>query len=124
MLAHDTHKFESRYTDSLIGPLPEARELYARRSPLTNAGSIHAPVILFQGADDKVVLPNQAEAMAEALRVRGIPVTLVIFEGEGHGFRRADTIRRSLDLELGFFAQVFGFEPPGLSERPELLSGV
>jgi dipeptidyl aminopeptidase/acylaminoacyl peptidase len=70
------------------------------------------------------VLPNQAEAMAEALRSRGVPVTLVIFEGEGHGFRRADTIRRSLDLELGFFARVFGFEAPGLSERPELLSGV
>ncbi len=117
LLASDTHKFESRYLDGLIGPLPEAEALYVERSPIHHIGRLTCPLIFFQGLDDKTVPPNQAETMVEAIAARGLPVAYYAFEGEGHGFRRAETLRRVLDLELGFYGRVFGFTPPGLSEE-------
>jgi dipeptidyl aminopeptidase/acylaminoacyl peptidase len=110
VLAQDTHKFESRYLDTLIGPYPERRDLYAERSPLHHLEGLDRPVIFFQGLDDKVVPPNQAEMLFEALRTRGIPTAYVPFEGEQHGFRKAENIRRALEGELYFFAKVLGFE--------------
>jgi dipeptidyl aminopeptidase/acylaminoacyl peptidase len=103
-LARDTHKFESRYLDWLIGPYPEREDLYRERSPLTHADALNCPVIFFQGADDRVVPPNQTEMMVDALRGRGIPVGYLLFAGEQHGFRRAETIKRALDAELYFYA--------------------
>ena len=103
-LARDTHKFESRYLDWLIGPYPERADLYRERSPLTYADRLRRPVIFFQGADDRVVPPNQTELMVEALRRQGIPTGYLLFQGEQHGFRRADNIKRALDAELYFYA--------------------
>jgi dipeptidyl aminopeptidase/acylaminoacyl peptidase len=111
LLAQDTHKFESRYLDTLIGPYPERRDLYVARSPLHHLEGLSRPVIFFQGLDDKVVPPNQAVLMYEALRKRGIPTAYIPFEGEQHGFRKAENIRRALEGELYFFARVFGFAP-------------
>ena len=106
----DTHKFESRYSHSLIGPYPERRDLYFERSPVHFADRLSCPVIFFQGLEDKVVPPNQAEMMVEALRKKGVPVAYVAFAGEQHGFRKAENIKRSLDGELYFYSRVFGFE--------------
>lgn len=117
LLARDTHKFEARYLDGLIGPLPETKALYAERSPITHLDRLACPIIFFQGLDDKTVPPNQAETMVAAMEARGLPVAYYAFAGEGHGFRRAETIKRVLELELDFYGRVFGFEPPGLSER-------
>jgi dipeptidyl aminopeptidase/acylaminoacyl peptidase len=111
LLAQDTHKFESRYLDTLIGPYPERRDLYVARSPLHHLEGLNRPVIFFQGLDDKIVPPNQAVLMVEALRKRRIPTAYVPFEGEQHGFRKAENIRRALEGELYFFARVFGFTP-------------
>jgi dipeptidyl aminopeptidase/acylaminoacyl peptidase len=108
-LARDTHKFESRYLDRLIGPYPERRDLYRARSPLHFADRIGCPVIFFQGLEDRVVPPNQAEAMVAALAKRGVPHAYVPFPGEQHGFRRAENIATALSGELGFYARVFGF---------------
>ncbi|HKV85345.1 MAG TPA: S9 family peptidase [Ktedonobacterales bacterium] len=109
ILDSDSHKFESRYNHSMIGPYPERKDLYVARSPIHFTDQISCPVILFQGLDDKVVTPNQAEMIVEALRRKGLPVAYLAFEGEGHGFRKAENIRRSLDGELYFYARVFGF---------------
>jgi dipeptidyl aminopeptidase/acylaminoacyl peptidase len=109
-LAKETHKFESRYLDGLIGPYPARRDLYLERSPINFTDQLSCPVIFFQGLEDKVVPPNQAEMMVEALRKKGVPVAYVAFEGEQHGFRRAENIKRSLDGELYFYSRVFGFE--------------
>jgi dipeptidyl aminopeptidase/acylaminoacyl peptidase len=109
-LAKETHKFESRYLDNLIGPYPERRDLYVQRSPIHYAERLSVPVIFFQGLEDKVVPPNQAETMVEALRQKGVPVAYVAFEGEQHGFRRAENIKRALDGELYFYSRVFKFE--------------
>lgn len=106
-----THKFESRYLESLVGPYPEVRERYRARSPLHHLDGFDRPVIFFQGDEDAVVPPEQTEPMVEALRAKGVPVAYVLFEGEQHGFRRAEHIRTALDGELSFYAQVFGFEP-------------
>ena len=103
-LARDTHKFESRYLDWLIGPWPQEERLYAERSPINHADRLSVPVIFFQGADDKVVPPNQTELMVAALKERGVPVAYFLFDGESHGFRKAETIKRALDAELYFFA--------------------
>ncbi len=103
-LARDTHKFESRYLDWLVGPYPQEERLYADRSPINHADRLSAPVIFFQGADDRVVPPSQTELMVAALKERGVPVGYFLFDGEQHGFRKAETIRRSLDAELTFFA--------------------
>ena len=108
-LALDTHKFESRYLDRLIGPYPERKDLYRERSPIHFSDRLSCPVILFQGLEDKVVPPNQAERMVEALRAKGLPVAYVAYEGEQHGFRRSENIRRSLEAELYFYARIFGF---------------
>ena len=110
-LVRDTHKFESRYLDRLVGPYPEAIAVYRERSPIHHAAKLSCPVIFFQGSDDKVVPPNQASAMVEALRTRHAPVAFLLFAGEGHGFRQADNIRRALDSELYFYGRVFGFDP-------------
>ena len=115
-LARDTHKFESRYLDRLIGPLPEAEAVYDARSPLLHADGISCPVIFLQGTEDKVVPPDQTEAMAAALQARGIPVALLLFDGEGHGFRQAENIVMALEAELSFFARILGFEAPGVPE--------
>lgn len=111
LLAADTHKFESRYLDGLIGPYPQARDVYVERSPIHHVERITAPVIVFQGLDDKVVPPNQSEAIVEALRGRGVPVEYHAFEGEGHGFRRAETMIAVLDAELAFYRKVLDFGP-------------
>jgi acetyl esterase/lipase len=119
-LATDTHKFESRYLDRLIGTLPEQEALYRQRSPLEHLDGLACPVIFFQGADDKVVPPNQAQLMVDALDRRKLPVAHYEFAGEAHGFRKAETIRRSAELELSFYGQVFGFEPSGDIERADI----
>ena len=110
-LASDTHKFESRYLDSLVGPWPEAEAVYRERSPVNAVDRIGVPVLLLQGCDDRVVPPAQAEAMEAALRARGTPVAALYFEGEGHGFRGAEAIVRSTEAELAFLGQAFGFRP-------------
>ncbi len=108
ILARETHKFESRYMDSLIGPYPEFAEVYRQRSPINNADRLSCPVIFLQGLDDKVVPPNQAQRMFEVLREKGIATAYVAYSGEGHGFRRAENIKHSLEAELYFFQKVFG----------------
>ena len=115
-LARETHKFESRYLDRLIGPYPERTDLYMERSPIHSAGHLSCPVIFFQGLEDEVVPKEQAETMFAALRDKGLPVSYVPFEGEQHGFRRAENIKRALDGELYFYARVFGF---GLADAVE-----
>ncbi len=108
-LARDTHKFESRYLDGLVGPYPASRELYRQRSPIHFVDRLNCPLILFQGLEDRVVPPDQAETMFEAVRRKGIPVAYVPFAGEQHGFRRAENIQRALEAELFFYSRVFGF---------------
>jgi dipeptidyl aminopeptidase/acylaminoacyl peptidase len=108
-LALDTHKFESRYLDSMIGPYPERADLYRARSPVHFVEQLERPLLLLQGLDDKVVPPSQAEAMVEVLERKGIPYAYLAFEGEGHGFRRQENIKRSLEATLSFVGQVFGF---------------
>ena len=110
-LVHDTHKFESRYLDRLVGPYPERKDLYDQRSPIYFTDHLSCPLILFQGLEDKVVPPNQAEKMFEAVKAKGLPVAYVAFEGEQHGFRRAENIKRVLNNELYFYSKVFGFTP-------------
>ena len=109
--SRETHKFESRYLDRLVGPLPEAEASYRERSPIRHADRIGCPVLILQGLDDRVVPPAEAERIVDALWERRIPHAYVAFEGEDHGFRKADSIIRSFEAELSFFAQVFGFEP-------------
>ncbi|HEY2542483.1 MAG TPA: S9 family peptidase [Gaiellaceae bacterium] len=110
-LALDTHKFESRYLDSMIGPYPERADLYRARSPVHFVDQIERPLLLLQGLDDKVVLPAQAEMMVEVLERKGIPYAYLPFEGEGHGFRKEENVVRSQEAVLSFVGQVFGFEP-------------
>ena len=107
----DTHKFESHYDEYLVGPWPAAIDLYRERSPVNHADSISRPLLLLQGLDDKVVPPAQAEVIVEALRQRGIPYAYIAFAGEGHGFRKAENVKRALEAHLAFLAQVFGFQP-------------
>jgi dipeptidyl aminopeptidase/acylaminoacyl peptidase len=109
-LAKDTHKFESRYLDRLIGPYPQQRDLYVQRSPIYFTDQLNCPMILFQGLEDKVVPPNQAEKMVEAVRQKNLPVAYLAFEGEQHGFRKAENIKRVLEAELYFYSRIFGFE--------------
>jgi len=112
-LAQETHKFESRYTDQLVGPYPERRDLYLARSPIHFAHQCSAALILFQGLDDEVVPPEQSEAMFRAARDRELPVAYVPFAGERHGFRRAENIKRAIEGELVFYGRVLGFAPAG-----------
>jgi dipeptidyl aminopeptidase/acylaminoacyl peptidase len=109
-LARETHKFESRYLDGLIGPYPERRDLYIERSPIHHVDGLSCPVIFFQGLEDKIVPPDQARLMADALRKKRLPVALIEFEGEQHGFRKAENVTAAMEGELAFFARVFGFQ--------------
>jgi dipeptidyl aminopeptidase/acylaminoacyl peptidase len=109
-LTKDTHKFESHYLDRMIGPYPEQRDLYRERSPIHFVDRISCPIIFFQGLEDKVVPPSQAELMFQALREKGIPVAYIPFDGEQHGFRQAENIKRALDAELYFYSKIFSFK--------------
>ena len=123
----DTHKFESHYDEYLVGPWPDAIELYRERSPVNQADSIARPLLLLQGLEDKVVPPPQAEVIVAALKQRGIPYAYIAFEGEGHGFRKAENVKRALEAHLSFLAQVFSFQladevEPLRIENPEALT--
>ena len=109
-LARDTHKFESRYLDSLVGPYPERRDLYIERSPIHHTDRLSCPIILMQGLEDEVVPPNQAEVMVDALRNKGLPVAYLAFEGEQHGFRKPENVVRSLEAEMYFYSRILGFD--------------
>jgi dipeptidyl aminopeptidase/acylaminoacyl peptidase len=111
VFVHDTHKFESRYLQSLIGPYPERADLYRARSPIYHVDQVASAMILFQGLDDRIVPPNQAELIFEAARNKGLPVAYLAFEGEGHGFREAENIKRSLEAEFYFYGRIFGINP-------------
>ena len=103
-LTRDTHKFESRYLDRLIGAYPERRDLYLARSPINHAQRLVVPVIFFQGDEDQIVPPNQTEKMVDAIRTKGLPVGYLLFAGEQHGFRKAENIKRAVDAELYFYS--------------------
>ena len=120
-LARDTHKFESRYLDRLIGPYPERADLYRERSPINFVERLRAPVILFQGLEDEVVPPNQAETMAAALARNGVPHAYLPFAGEQHGFRKAETEIRCLEAELYFYSRILGFDPAEELEPVEIV---
>ncbi len=119
-LAKDTHKFESRYLDRLIGPYPKERKVYRDRSPLNRAHEISCPLLILQGGDDRVVPPEQAEALLAILAERCLPHAFVLFEDEGHGFRKTENLVSAAEAELSFLGQVFGFEPDGRIRRVEL----
>jgi dipeptidyl aminopeptidase/acylaminoacyl peptidase len=116
VLDKETHKFESHYNVKLIGPYPERRDLYRERSPIHFADRISCPMIIFQGLEDKIVTPNQAELMVKALQAKGLPYAYLTFEGEQHGFRRKENIKRARDAELYFYSKIFGFK---LADRIE-----
>ena len=107
----DTHKFESRYCDGLVGPYPEAIDVYRARSPVHFLDRVSSPVILLQGLEDAIVPPSQAEQMVAALDAKGLPYAYIPFEGEQHGFRKAETIQRAAEAELSFYSRLWGFEP-------------
>ena len=111
MLVTDTHKFESRYPFKIVGPYPEAKDVYVDRSPIHHIDRLSSPMLILQGLDDKVVPPNQAVAMADAVRAKKLPVALMMFEGEGHGFRKNSTRRTVIEAQLSFFSQLFDFTP-------------
>ena len=119
-LAKHTHKFEARYLDTLVGPYPEAKSLYDERSPVNDTDKLNCPIILFQGLEDKVVPPEQAEAMVKALDAKGLPYAYLPFEGEQHGFRQAENIIRCAEAELYFYANVFGFQTADEIEPVEI----
>jgi dipeptidyl aminopeptidase/acylaminoacyl peptidase len=122
-LAADTHSFESRYLDGLVAPWPEGAAVYAERSPIHHTDALNTPLAVFQGDEDRVVPPEQAEMMVAALREKGVPHAYVLFAGEQHGFRKAENIRAALDGELSFYAQVLGFDlPPDEGITPITLS--
>jgi dipeptidyl aminopeptidase/acylaminoacyl peptidase len=112
-LAADTHKFESRYMDRLVGPWPGAKEVYDERSPAGHPERVEGAVLLLQGSDDPIVPPDQAERMVTALRARGVRCDHVVFAGEGHGFRRAETLTSAAELEIAFVTDVLGLDGPG-----------
>jgi dipeptidyl aminopeptidase/acylaminoacyl peptidase len=111
-LAAETHKFESRYLDGLVAPWPESRAVYDERSPINHVDALDTPLAVFQGDEDAVVPPAQAEMIVAALREKGVPHAYLLFEGEQHGFRKAENIRAALDGELSFYSQVWGFDLP------------
>jgi dipeptidyl aminopeptidase/acylaminoacyl peptidase len=121
-LVKDTHKFESRYLDRLVGNYPEEKEIYEQRSPINFTDKLNCPVIFFQGLEDKVVPPNQAEMMVESLKSKGIPVAYVPFEGEGHGFRSAENIKRAIDGEFYFYSRIFNFTPAEKLEKINIIN--
>jgi dipeptidyl aminopeptidase/acylaminoacyl peptidase len=109
LLAKDTHKFESRYLDKLVGPYPERRDIYRARSPIYHVDGISSALILFQGLEDKVVPPNQSEKIFQSVKAKGLPVAYIAYEWEQHGFRRAENIKRSYEAELYFYSKIFQF---------------
>ena len=111
-LAAETHKFESRYLDGLVAPWPAGAAVYDERSPINHVDALDTPLAVFQGDEDEVVPPDQAEAIVAALREKGVPHAYLLFAGEQHGFRKAENIRAALDGELSFYAQVWGFDLP------------
>jgi dipeptidyl aminopeptidase/acylaminoacyl peptidase len=116
-LAADTHKFESRYLDGLVGAYPEEEQIYKERSPIESIDTLSCPILLLQGVEDKIVPPNQAIMMHEALLNKGIPTALKLYEGEQHGFRKAENIEDALDSELAFYGKIFGINDiPGAIE--------
>lgn len=119
-LARDTHKFEAHYLDSLVGEYPQEKALYQQRSPIHKAANIRCPLLVFQGLQDKVVPPNQAEQMVEAVKKAGIPVAYVTYPEEGHGFRSAQTIQHQLDAELAFYRRIFCLNSNALAGEPEI----
>jgi dipeptidyl aminopeptidase/acylaminoacyl peptidase len=124
-LAADTHKFESRYLDGLVAPYPEGADVYAERSPINHVDALDTPLAVFQGEEDRIVPPEQAEAIVAALRDKGVPHAYLLFPGEQHGFRRAENIRAALDGELSFYAQIWGFDLPADEGIPPIaVSGV
>lgn len=118
----DTHKFESRYLTSMIGPYPQARDLYMERSAIHHTDRLRCPIIFFQGLDDEVVPPNQSRMMVDALKRKGVPVAYIEFEGEGHGFRRAENIIRATDAELYFYSKILGFDLAEPVEPVEIIN--
>jgi dipeptidyl aminopeptidase/acylaminoacyl peptidase len=122
ILARDTHKFESRYLDQLIGPYPEMKSVYDQRSPINSVENITAPLLLLQGLDDKVVPPNQSEMIFNALKDNCVDTAYISFEGEGHGFRKPANNIKALNSELSFYGQVFGFVPAGGIEPVQLVT--
>ncbi len=121
VLARDTHKYESRYLDQLIGPYPEKKDVYIERSPIHSVDKIRSPLLLLQGLDDKAVPPNQSEMIFDALKKNCVPTAYLAFEGEGHGFRQPASKIRALNAELDFYGQIFGFLPAGNIERIHLV---
>jgi dipeptidyl aminopeptidase/acylaminoacyl peptidase len=125
LLARDTHKFEARYLDRLVGEYPAKKDIYIERSPINHVKNLSKPIIFFQGSEDKIVLPNQAELMVNTLREKHLPVAYVLFEGEQHGFRKAENIRKSVDGQFYFFSKIFRFqmadhvEPIPIENLPE-----
>ncbi|SIT77554.1 prolyl oligopeptidase family serine peptidase [Microbacterium sp. RU33B] len=113
-LAEDTHDFEARYLDGLVGPLPDAADVYRERSPLSRLEAFRSPVLILQGADDQVVPPSQSEAVRDALAANGVPHSYVLYEGEGHGFRRKESVVDAIEKEYAFLGAVFGFATPGV----------
>ena len=122
ILAKDTHKFESRYLDRLVGKYPEDKEIYQKRSPIYFTERLDCPVIFFQGLKDKVVPPNQAEMMFQAIKQKGLPAAYIAFEEEAHGFRIAKNIKKALDSEFYFYSRVFGFQPAEAIEEIEIIN--
>jgi dipeptidyl aminopeptidase/acylaminoacyl peptidase len=116
----DSHKFESHYNEYLIAPKAQAQAVYRERSPIHHTDALKRPMIFFQGLDDKVVPPQQSETMVDALRARGVPVAYLTLEGEGHGFRKADSVVRTLEAELAFYLRVFGIALPDGLPRLEI----
>ena len=121
-LAKETHKFEARYLDGLVGPYPERQDLYQERSPIHHTERLSCPLILFQGLEDQIVPPNQAETMFDAVRAKGIPTAYIPFEGEQHGFRRSENIKRALEAELYFYSKVFEFDLADWIEPVEIVN--
>jgi dipeptidyl aminopeptidase/acylaminoacyl peptidase len=121
-ITKETHKYESHFADQLIGPYPEKRDVYLARSPIHHVDNINAPLLMLQGLDDEVVPPNQSEMIFEALKNNCIPTAYLSFEGEGHGFRQPANQIRSLNAELDFYGQIFGFTPAGNIEPVELIT--
>jgi dipeptidyl aminopeptidase/acylaminoacyl peptidase len=119
-LISGTHKFESRYLDRLVGPYPQSKDVYYARSPIHFTHHLASPMILFQGAEDKAVPPEQAQSMFDAVKAKGLPVAYLLFEGEQHGFRRAATIQRVLEAELYFYGRVFRFAPADIIEPVDI----
>jgi dipeptidyl aminopeptidase/acylaminoacyl peptidase len=118
ILAEETHKFESRYLDQVIGPYPELDHVYQERSPINHLDNFNAPLIILQGLEDKVVPSNQAELIFEALKTKGVPTAYVSFEGEGHGFRKAENIVHAIQAELYFYSKVLNM--PVADNLPEI----